>query len=311
VKRWYAYVAGGIALAVITIVLVVTSGGEPSSTREAEIVGPVGIRDIPIQAKPGWRLKRPPTVMDGWREALGMRGGELGRLFVGLTFGERMPPSVQARIDEWQTIFHGTVRYAPNLDTGFPTLEIVFDDRTAARDGLVTLWGQPDLDWGAWSNATGHLLAAQYDNGTQAGVIFTPYATIDELVLPDDPTRLGFEPIAIVGAFREDVEQALTLGIEKTGPTTYRWRPRGLGAGLDVTLTARGGMIWTLETELNVHSKSQGDKLIQALTDKYGDGYHHGDTYSWSTDDVDIKATRRGTGQVSIVVEKRESLKTR
>ena len=48
-----------------------------------------------------------------------------------------------------------------------------------------------------------------------------------------------------------------------------------------------------------------------ALTKKYGDGYHKDDRYSWLLDDVSVEATRRGTGQVSIVVEKRESLKTR
>jgi hypothetical protein len=303
VNRTHAYIAAGAALVALTIVLVVTSRGDSQSKRDADISGPVGIRSP--RARPAPVLAQPRVgVADGWREALG-RPGELGSLFLGFRFGERMPPVVEARIDAWQRRYHGVIRYSPNLDSGYPTLDILFEDRAAARAALVALWDRPDLDWGAYSNPTEHMLAALYDDGTKAGLVFTPHATIGELVRPSDPGPLGFEPIPLIGLPTEKAEETLALGIERSGPHSYRWRPRGLGAGMDVTLVERGGVIVKLETEIDVHSASLGDRVIDALITKYGDATRHDRTYTWRRGDRHIEATRRGTGQVAIIVEER------
>ena len=89
-------------------------------------------------------------------------------------------------------------------------------DRDAVRAELVARWGEPvarvGLSGGAntadvWVNPEAHVRTLLWANDAPVILAFEPYLPLAELI-GNDPTRLGFERIPVLGASRDELARA-------------------------------------------------------------------------------------------------------
>jgi hypothetical protein len=136
-------------------------------------------------------------------------------------------------------------------------------------EALAARWGAPDGAWGAWIDPEHHLIANVIQDGRTSAIDWTPYRSVEELVRADDPTRLGFEPIALVGARIDDLRGALGTRLHRISEHGYQWAEAGIGP-LTMSATEERGRIVRAEANVITNSPQLTRALVDALTAKYG-----------------------------------------
>jgi hypothetical protein len=210
-----------------------------------------------------------------WKAALddvcGPARGQLGPLFAGVTLGPPLPADAQQRIAAWRARTHGDVHYLgddPSI-IGLPSLTVRFDEPKGLPEALAARWGAPDGAWGSWFDAEHHLIANVIQDGRTSAIDWLPYRSVEELVRADDPTRLGFEPIALIGARVDDLRAALGARLHRTSEHGYQWAEAGIGP-LTLFATEERGRIVRADANVITNSPRVTQALVDALTAKYG-----------------------------------------
>ncbi len=231
----------------------------------------------PIHVAPA----RPPgfTWRDAFADVIGPQPATLGRLFDGLVLGKPMPADVAARIATWQTTTKGRVHYDAGDQFSLPSLEINLDHPEGLAAYLATAWREPTRDGLVeWMNTTQHLRADLLQNERESGISFSEGYTIDELILPLEPERLGIEPMPLIGAKLADVQAALGGRLRRSAEDGYDWQQPTLAMQLEV----RGDRIVRATTQNWItNTERVKTKLIAALRRKWGEPVRRGELRIW------------------------------
>ena len=146
---------------------------------------------------------------------------------------------------------------------------------TELRDAVLARWGTPRRlgeDELAWLGADGTraLLHTMVDG---IDLTFTQHMTVDALIAPADPARLGLEPLPLVGAKLLDVEEHLGTRLQQSSyDDEWSWTAPGVGVGTGRTtvriLVDQGT---TKVTEVMIEgATSEGEAIRAALIAKWG-----------------------------------------
>jgi hypothetical protein len=247
-----------------------------------------------------------------WREALtpicSKRHGELGPLFDGLVLGQPMPPAMQQAVTAYEKQFKAHVHYsAGDGRSAPPGLDVRFDEKDGLSSVLVAGWGKPDLPFGEWWSDTAHVAAYYTNDGHTVGIAWTPHRSVAELILPDDKTKLGFEPMTVVGAKLADVQAALGDRLAQTYDHEYGWNVLDAGPNFEVRITEQHGIVAELRTQNWVtHMPEIGDALFAALETKWGKpAVDKAGVHTWRLPGRIVRASKPASGNFEIVVAKR------
>lgn len=247
-----------------------------------------------------------------WREALtpicSKRHGELGPLFDGLVLGQPMPAAMQGAITAYEKQFHARVHYTPGDGrTAPPGLDVRFDEKDGLSAVLIAGWGKPDLPFGEWWSEEAHVAAYYTNDGHSAGIAWTPYRSVAELILPDDKTRLGFEPIPVVGAKLADVQRALGDRLAQTYDHEYGWGVLDAAPNFEVRVTEQHGIVTELRTQnWSTHTAQIDDALFAALETKWGKpAIDKTGTHTWRLPGRVVRASAPLPGNFEILIAKR------
>jgi hypothetical protein len=204
----------------------------------------------------------------------GKSPGQMGQLFAGLVPGQEMPKSMQHRVAELEKQFKAHVHYEPGDGIGLSpwSLTVAFDGSGGVDEALRAVWGAPDHGADAWANPKAHVIAYLTHDATSAQVEWVAYHDVDELIVPSDKTKLGFEPVALVGQNLVDVEAALGDNVSRVGISdVFRLMPYGRDTTFTVQITTRDDVIVELRAfDWFTRSSEVGDELLDALAHKWG-----------------------------------------
>ena len=245
-----------------------------------------------------------------WRDALapilGQHPAELGSLFRGLVPGQPMPAAMAQSVAAFEKTWKAHVHYYAGDPAQLSawSLDVTFD-ADGILSSLRTVWGAPQRAFGAWTNDDAHLIAYWMHPSGGSGVSWTAYRSVAEVIRPDDTTRLGIEPIPVIGATVADLRAA--PGTRLLGPDEYGWLAVGPGPAFEVHAIAKAGAIVELRTvNWITNDPAVGDALFAALEAKWGpprigkDGVH-----TWLLPGRSIKAAKPASGNFEIVMRRR------
>ncbi|HEY4242571.1 MAG TPA: hypothetical protein VGM88_22285 [Kofleriaceae bacterium] len=281
-----------------------TGGKEPDKVRAIQYYDlACTYGDAKSCERAGHPAPEAPKPVFAWDDALRpvIRGhAELGPLFDGLVLGQPMPDAMTKQVEAFKTQYHAHVNYyRGDRDLLSPwSLEVTFDEPTGSREAIARVWGPFDLAWGAWTHE--HLRAAWIHGSTRSGVSWSPYRSPAEVIAPDDKTKLGFEPIPVIGAKLEDLRTALDGQILRTAEDEYRWQ--AIDAG-EVHVWVKGGIVTRLETvNWFTNDPAIGNQLFALLAQKWGTPKSG---HEWTLPGRHVKAWMPADGNFAISVERR------
>jgi hypothetical protein len=210
-------------------------------------------------------------------QLLGEAPASLGPAMDGLRLGmpAPVPPPIDQRVRGFVAARGATLAYdlAPTLRGLTIEGKLARSDGALIEHALTTRWGKPernragDLVWLNGPEGTRVVLDLRLD---AVSVTYAQHVTPNDLVQPDEPGRLVFEPTGgLLGKPLADAEAY--LGPRGAGPGGARWElaPTGLGrasAALRVEVNAAGRIVSMTYGEAEADCAS----LVTALERKLG-----------------------------------------
>jgi hypothetical protein len=239
-------------------------------------------------------------------ELIGSQPATLGPLLDGVRLGGSAdsyePDTTRERIEQFQSDhdYNLHVDYdADIVQLNGVTLR-VDGDESELRDALISAWGTPkrlDEETLIWIGAGQRAVYKTSYNGFE--LTFEPFQSLDAFVAPADKTKLGVEPIALVGSTVDKLRDVvgakiqsqdygdgvmyyapgLPDGIGKT-EVTVNTDPDGTGKILSISIEASSADLDAVKAAIDA-------KWGPAKTDDYGDVSWKvkGVTYTWDTYD--------------------------
>ena len=199
----------------------------------------------------------------------------LGALFDGVTLGassqDFLPETARTRIEAFKR------SHPVAIDFQFDERELLSISVTVAdpdvRAALTARWGEPTGDGDpTWLDGRGTKLSLT-PLADRTELRAARYQTVEQLIAPREPSRLGIEPFPVVGARVERLVAALGTRLVEDEDVVGRhtWRTYGLptsDAATVATVVVADGVITELVVETGGY---HADALRAALTAKYGE----------------------------------------
>jgi len=169
---------------------------------------------------------------------------------------------------------------------------VVRFDGDGLRAAVEARWGPSDT--GAYYDPAQHRRALVDDDAVRFG----RYQTIDELVVPGEPLRLGVAPIMLVGETTEAAQDALGFdgrGLADAGqvefyrpPLADSRRPVSVGVQVDKGIVSR------VDVAVPIEGKAGADAVLAAFAKKLGPPTPRVDGAStWTRDGFELVAAQR------------------
>jgi hypothetical protein len=222
-------------------------------------------------------MERPsrPLPDDALAAIIGPDPATLGPLFDGVTLGassqDFLPESARTRIEAFKR------SHPVGVDFQFDERELLsisvnVADPEAVRAALTSRWGEPigDAD-PTWLDGRGTKVSLT-PLADRAELRAARYQTVEQLIAPRDPAKLGVEPFPVVGARIERLVAALGTRLVEDEDVVgrYTWRTHGLptsDAATVATVVVSDGVISELVVETGGY---HADELRAALSAKLG-----------------------------------------